>query len=333
MPDSGLTLVVIVIVFALIFDISNGFNDAANAIATVISTRVLTPLQAVLLAAVMNFVGAISGTAVAKTVGSGFVDPTTVTLYTVLAAVTAAAAWIFVASRFGLPVSGSHSLISGIIGAAVATGGWASLLPTGIINKIAIPLAIVPFAGFAGGFVFMLAIFWIFRRWSPSTVNSLFGKLSLLSASALAFSHGSNDAQKTMGIIALALFVHLDRSELIVDWWVITLAATAMAVGTYIGGRRVIATLGMRLVKMQPVHGFVAQAAAAAVIEVASRSGIPLSTTHVITSTIIGQGATRRLSAVSWGLAREIVVGWVVTFPIVGLLAWLFSTLFGFAFQ
>ena len=333
MPDASLTLVVIVIAFALLFDISNGFNDAANAIATVVSTRVLTPLQAVLMAATMNFAGAISGTAVAKTVGSGFVDPTTVTLYTVLAAVTAAAAWIFLASRLGLPVSGSHSLISGIIGAAIATGGWASLLPTGILNKIAIPLAIVPFAGFAGGFVFMLSFYWIFRRWSASTVNGLFGKLQLLSASAMAFSHGSNDAQKTMGIIALALLVHLDRSELVVDWWVIVLAATAMGVGTYLGGRRVITTLGMRLVKLQPVNGFVAEASGAAVIEIASRLGIPLSTTHVITSTIIGQGATRRLAAVSWGLAREIVVGWVVTFPIVGLLAWLFSSLFGFAFQ
>jgi PiT family inorganic phosphate transporter len=333
MPEASLVLVVIVVIVALIFDVSNGFNDAANAIATVISTRVLTPLQAVLMAAVMNFAGAMSGTAVAKTVGSGFVDPTSVTLYTVLAAVIAAATWIFVASHYGLPVSGSHSLISGIIGAAVATGGWGSLLPAGIINKIVIPLAIVPFAGFTGGFVFMLAIFWLFRRWSPSTVNGLFGKLQLISASAMAFSHGSNDAQKTMGIIALALFVYLDRSELIVDWWVITLAATAMAVGTYIGGRRVIVTLGMRLVKLQRVHGFVAEAAAAAVIEFASRLGIPLSTTHVITSTIIGQGATRRLSAVSWGLASEIVMGWAVTFPLVGLLAWLCSSLFGFAFQ
>jgi PiT family inorganic phosphate transporter len=333
MPDATLTLVVIVIAFALLFDIANGFNDAANAIATVISTRVLTPLQAVLMAATMNFAGAISGTAVAKTIGGGIVDAQLISVYTVLAAVTAAAVWVFAATRLGLPVSGSHSLISGVVGAAIATGGWGALIPAGIINKILIPLAIAPIAGFSGGFLFMVAFYWLFRRWSPSAVNGIFGKLQILSATAMAFSHGSNDAQKTMGVIALALFVYLDRSKLVIDWWVIVLAATAMGLGTYLGGRRVIRTLGMNLVKMQPVNGFVAEASAAAVIEIATRSGTPLSTTHVITSTIVGQGATKRLSAVAWGVARGIVVGWVVTFPICGLLAWLLSTSFGLAFK
>ncbi len=333
MPDASLALVVIVIVFALLFDISNGRGDAANAIATVVSTRVLTPIQAILMAAAMNFAGALSGTAVAKTVGSGIVDPHAITLYTVLAGVSAAAAWVFTASHLGWPVSGSHSLISGIVGASIATAGWQVVIVRGVLFKVLVPLAIAPVAGVFVGFLFMLTFYWLFRRWSPSAVNGLFGKLQILSAAAMAFSHGGNDAQKTMGVIALALFVYLDRSVLVIDWWVIVLAATAMAVGTYLGGRRVITTLGMRLVKLQPVNGFVAEASAAAVIEIASRSGRPLSTTHVITSTIIGQGATRRLSAVAWGVARGIVVGWIFTFPICGLLAWLLSTLFKLAFK
>lgn len=328
MPEPSLALVVIVIVGALVFDVSNGFNDSANAIATVISTRVLTPLAAVIMAATLNFAGALSGTAVAKTVGSGIVEKEAVTLAIVLAGVVAAATWVFTATRLGLPISGSHSLISGVVGAAVAVAGWEVLIPRGVA-KVLIPVALAPLVGFGGGFILMIALYWIFRRWSPRTVNAIFGKLQLLSAAAMAFSHGSNDAQKTMGIIALALFAYQGRSQLIIDWWVIVLAATAMAVGTYLGGRRVIKTLGTGLVKMQPVNGFVAESAAATVIEIATRSGTPLSTTHVITSTIMGQGATLRFSAVRWGVFRRITLGWVFTFPICGLLGWALSKALG----
>ncbi|MBI4282312.1 MAG: inorganic phosphate transporter [Chloroflexi bacterium] len=321
MHDASLWLVVAVIVVALIFDVTNGFNDAANAIATVVSTRVLSPLAATAMAAVLNLAGAVSGTAVAKTVGGGIVDKEAVTLVTVLVAVGAAALWVFVATRLGLPISGSHSLISAVAGAAVATAGWEVLIPRGVV-KVLLPMAIAPVVGVVGGFLFMVALYWVFRRWRPSTVNAVFGKLQMLSAAGMAFSHGSNDAQKTMGVIALALFVYQGRSQLTIDWWVILLAGVSMAIGTYLGGRRVIKTLGMRLVRMQPVNGFCAETSAAAVIETASRFGLPLSTTHVITSTIIGQGATRRFSAVSWGLARRIVGGWIVTFPLCGVLAW-----------
>ena len=321
MPEPTLGLVVAVIVAAVIFDVANGFNDAANAIATVVSTRVLTPLAAVLMAASFNFVGAYAGTAVAKTVGKGLVLPEVVTLETVLGAVLGAAIFVFGATRLGLPVSGSHSLISSLVGAAVATAGWGALIASGI-TKVVLAVIFSPVLGFVGGFAVLLALSWMMQRVSPSRVGAVFGRLQILSAAAMSFSHGNNDAQKTMGVIALALFVYHGRSELVVDQWVIFVAASAMAVGTYFGGRRVIRMLGMRLVKMQPVNGFAAESSAAAVIEAASRFGIPISTTHAITATIMGQGATRRVSAVSWGLARRIVWGWFFTFPLCGLLGW-----------
>ena len=326
MPDNSLALVVAVIVVAVLFDITNGFNDAANAIATVVSTRVLTPLAAVLMAAVMNFAGAYAGTAVAKTVGKGLVQPDGITLPAVLAAAAGAAIFVFAASRLGLPVSGSHSILSSLVGAAVAVGGWGVLIASGI-TKVLLAVVISPLLGFAIGFAIMLALSWAFRRSTPSRVGAWFGKLQILSAAAMAFSHGNNDAQKTMGIMALALFVYYGRTELIVDSWVIFVAASAMAAGTYFGGRRVIRTMGMQLVKMKPVNGFAAESAAAAVIELASRGGIPVSTTHVITSSIMGQGSTQRLSAVSWGVARRIVIGWVFTFPLCGFLGWSISRL------
>ena len=321
--QTHLSFLVLVISIALVFELTNGFNDAANAIATVVSTRVMSPLTAVLMAAVMNFLGAISGTAVAKTVGKGVVDIDEVTLVTVAGGVLAAAIWVFAATRMGMPVSGSHSLIAGVAGAAVAHAGWDVLLLSGI-RKIGLGLVFSPILGFLFGYALMLAIYWTFRRVAPALVTSIFSRLQMLTAAAMAFSHGSNDAQKTMGIITLSLAVFYDWEgrgiEFEVPLWVIFVSGTVMAIGTYMGGRRVIRTLGVRIVTMRPPHGFAAEGAAASVIEFASRTGIPVSTTHVITSSILGMGSTRRLSAVRWGVARGIVYAWVLTFPVVATL-------------
>ena len=321
--ESTLPFLLLVIGIALVFELSNGFNDAANAIATVVSTRVMSPLQAVLMAAVMNFLGAVSGTAVAKAVGKEVVDPDGVTLVTVAGGALAAALWVFFATRLGMPVSGSHSLIAGVAGAGVAHGGLDVLVFSGL-QKIGLGLVFSPLLGFLIGYILMLAIYWIFRRTTPARVTSIFSRIQMLTAAAMAFSHGSNDAQKTMGIITLALYVYYQWEKqgkaFEVPLWVILLSGGVMAVGTYLGGRRVIHTLGVRIVTMRPAHGFAAEGSAAGVIEMASRVGIPVSTTHVITSSILGMGSTRRFSAVRWGVAEEIVYAWIFTFPIVGLL-------------
>ena len=321
--ESSFSFLVLVILIALAFDFANGFNDAANAIATVVSTRVMSPLVAVLMAAAMNFLGALSGTAVAKAVGKGVVDPDAVTLVVVAGGVSAAAIWVFVATRFGMPVSGSHSLIAGVGGAGVAHASWGVLVGSGI-RKIVLGLMFSPLLGFLGGYIVMLSIYWIFRRVSPARITAVFGKLQIGTAAAMAFSHGSNDAQKTMGVITLALAVHYQWADtgraFEVPFWVIVASAGVMAAGTYLGGYRVIRTLGVRIVKMRPVHGFSAESSAASVIELASRIGIPVSTTHVITSSILGMGSTLRLSAVRWGVAKGIIYAWVLTFPVCGLL-------------
>ena len=255
--STSLAFLVIVIVLALAFDFANGFNDAANAIATVVSTRVMSPLAAVMMAGAMNFLGAISGTAVAKTVGKGVVDPDIVTLQVVAGGVAAAALWVLVASRFGMPVSGSHSLIAGIAGAGIAQAGLSVLVWTGI-RKILLGLAFSPLLGLTGGFIVMLAIYWIFRRVTPVMITTIFSKLQIITAAAMAFSHGSNDAQKTMGVITLALLVNGRIDTFEVPLWVILLAGSMMAAGTYFGGSRVIRTLGVRIITMRPVHGFAA---------------------------------------------------------------------------
>ena len=317
--QTSLAFLIFVIMIAVAFDFANGFNDAANAIATVVSTRVMSPLIAVLMAAGMNFLGAISGTAVAKTVGKGVVDPDVITLVAVAGGVAAAATWVFAATRFGMPVSGSHSLVAGIAGAGVAQAGWGVLVGEGI-QKILLGLVFSPIIGFLGGYLIMLAIYWGLRNLTPALITAIFGKLQIGTAAAMAFSHGSNDAQKTMGVIALALFVHGQIDTFYIPFWVIILSATVMAAGTYLGGSRVIRTLGVRIVQMRPVHGFAAESSAATAIEFASRFGIPVSTTHIITSCILGMGSTRRFSAVRWGVAKGIVYAWVLTFPLCALL-------------
>ena len=320
--ESSFQFLVVVILIAVAFEFANGFNDAANAIATVVSTRVMSPLTAVLMAAAMNFFGALSGTAVAKAVGKGVVEPDAITLAVVAGGVATAAVWVLVATRFGMPVSGSHSLIAGVAGSGIAHAGWGVLVAAGI-RKILLGLMFSPLFGFVGGYLVMLTIYWVFRKAAPAMITTVFGKLQMLTAAAMAFSHGSNDAQKTMGIITLGLAVFYRWGEtgqaFEVPFWVIVLSASVMALGTYFGGHRVIRTLGVRIVNMRPVHGFAAESSAASVIEVASRIGVPVSTTHVITSCILGMGSTRRLSAVRWGVAKGIVYAWVLTFPVCGL--------------
>ena len=320
---SSFYFLILVILIAVAFDFANGFNDAANAIATVVSTRVMSPLAAVSMAAAMNFLGAVSGTAVAKAIGKGVVDPDGVTLLSVAGGVAAAAIWVLVASRLGMPVSGSHSLIAGVAGAGVAQAGWDVLVQAGIF-KILLGLVFSPLLGFLGGYLLMLAIYWALRRVTPAMITAIFGKLQIASAAAMAFSHGSNDAQKTMGVITLSLAVFYQWEQtgqaFEVPLWVIVLSASVMAAGTYLGGHRVIRTLGVRIVAMRPVHGFAAESSAAGVIEAASRIGLPISTTHTITSSILGMGSTRRLSAVRWGVARGIVYAWVLTFPVCAFL-------------
>ena len=323
--QSEFAFLIVVILAALVFELSNGFNDAANAIATVVSTRVMSPLTACVMAAGMNFLGAISGTAVAKTVGKGIVSEEEITLTVVAGGVLGAAMWVFAATRFGMPVSGSHSLISGVVGAGIAHGGLGVIASTGGIVKISLGLVLSPLLGFLGGYILMLAIYWIFKTSRPTTVTGIFSKLQLVTAMAMAFSHGSNDAQKTMGVMTLALAVFYSWSEkgiaFEVPLWVKIICALVMGIGTYLGGRRVMRTLGMRIVTMRSPHGFAAEASAAGVIELASQVGIPVSTTHVITSSILGMGSTRRLSAVRWGVAKEIIYAWILTFPAVATLA------------
>ncbi|MGE5300575.1 MAG: anion permease [Acidobacteriota bacterium] len=315
------SLLVLVVVLATIFDFINGFHDTANAIATSVSTRVLSPKVAVTMAAVLNLVGALTGTAVAKTVGAGLVETAAVTQVTVISALLSAILWDLLTWYFGLPTSSSHAVLSSILGAAVATAGTGIIIQKGVY-KVFIGLIVSPVVGFLLGFLLMLLLMWIFKRSPLSLVNPLFNRLQIVSAAYMAFSHGNNDAQKTMGIIAMALVSYYKLPAFYVPVWVMVLCASAMATGTAIGGWRVIKTLGMRLVHLRPIHGFAAEASAATVIEIASRIGLPLSTTHIISSTIMGVGATKRLSAVRWGVAGRIVMAWVLTLPACAVLAW-----------
>lgn len=316
------TLLIIVVVLASVFDFINGFHDTANAIATSVSTRVLSPKVAVAMAAVLNMVGAMTGTAVAKTVGSGLVEAVAVTQVTVISALLAAIVWDLLTWYFGLPTSSSHAILSGLLGAGVATAGTKIIIQKGVY-KVFIGLVLSPVLGFILGFLLMLLLTWIFARSSPSLVNKLFNRMQMASAAYMAFSHGNNDAQKTMGIITMALVSYYKLPGFHVPIWVMGLCASAMALGTALGGWRVIKTLGVRLVHLQPIHGFAAEASAATVIEAASRIGLPLSTTHIISSTIMGVGATKRLSAVRWGVAGRIVLAWVFTLPACAILAWI----------
>jgi PiT family inorganic phosphate transporter len=327
--DMATAIVVAVVILGLVFEFVNGFHDAANAVATVIATRVLTPLQAVLMAGALNLVGALAGTAVAATIAAGIVDSKRVTQDLVLAALLAAIAWDLITFFAALPTSSSHALIFGMIGAAVSVHGWDVIIVPGV-QKTGAGIVISPTLTFTVGYLFMLALYWAVRNRSSSGVNGFFGRAQIASSAWMAFTHGGNDGQKTMGIIALALFgggmLGGQPAGFIPDW-VKVVCAISIALGTAIGGFRIIRTMGMRITLLRPINGFAAETTAGAVIEIATRLGIPISTTHAISGAILGVGATRRLSAVRWGIAGRIVTAWVLTIPGSFIFGWGFTLL------
>ncbi|HXF73400.1 MAG TPA: inorganic phosphate transporter [Actinomycetota bacterium] len=317
----------LVLVLAYLFEFANGWTDAPNSIATVVSTKVLRPHHAVLMAGALNLVGALSGTAVAKTIAGGIVGGQYVTLETVAAAVLAATVWAMTAQYFGLPSSESHALVAGLLGAGFAAGGLSALEWEGTRASL-IGLVTSPVGGFVSGLVLMILIYRLFRRVRRSAVSRVFGRAQVLSAAFMAFSHGTNDAQKTMGIITLALLLNRAGTgagvpkEFGIPIWVIVSAALVMGLGTMVGGWRVVRTMGMRMTHLEPVQGFAAETGAATVITVAARLGIPVSTTHAIGTSIMGVGATRRFSAVRWGVAGQVVTAWILTWPSCALLGY-----------
>ena len=345
----SMTIFLIVLLTALVFEYINGFHDAANAIATVVSTKVLTPRQAIALAAVFNLIGALMGTAVASTIGKGLVDTNVVTMATIFSGLMGAIIWNLITWWFGLPSSSSHALIGGLCGAALASAGdnwnvlhWATTdakgAAAGLWPKVVLPMITSPLVGFFGGAFLMFLLTLMIHRLRPRLVNNVFGKLQLVSAGLMAHSHGSNDAQKTMGIIALALFTgtssgafddlpagasFLRTPEFVVDQWVVVTCAIVMAAGTAAGGWRIIRTMGHKMVKLQPVHGFAAETTAALIIHYASVLGIPLSTTHAISTSIMGVGSVKRRGAVKWTVVERILWAWVFTLPVCGLIGYL----------
>jgi inorganic phosphate transporter, PiT family len=314
-------LLVVVIVVALGFDFTNGFHDTANAVATSISTRALSPRVAVAVASVANLIGAFVTTAVASTVGKGIIDTGLATTKTILAALIGAIIWNLLTWWLGLPSSSSHALIGGLIGAAIAQSGADGVQWHGVAHKVVIPAFLAPTIAFAAAFVLLVLLYWIFQRLSASTANRGFRLGQLASGTFVAYTHGANDAQKTMGVIALALFANGSIDHFYIPDWVKVAAGVAIAAGTYAGGWRIMRTLGQRLYKIEPAAGFSAQLTAGAVIDVATRLGYPLSTTHVISGAVLGSGATKSFSAVRWGIAGNIVVAWFLTLPAAALVA------------
>jgi PiT family inorganic phosphate transporter len=314
-------ILIFIIVLAVIFDIANGWHDCANAIATVVSTKVLSPMQAVILAATMNILGAFLSTAVAKTVGTGIVDPLAVTDLVIISALLSAILWNLITILMGLPVSSSHALFGGIAGAAMAHGGAAILNVSGIV-KILTSLLVSPILGIVFGYLFMKLMLRLFGQLSPGVISKYFGRLQIVSSSFMAFGHGSNDAQKAMGIITMALVSGGAIKTLDVPTWVVLICALAMGFGTLFGGWKIIKTLGHKMLKLEPIHGFAAETSSTAIIIAASQFGLPVSTTHVVSTAILGVGATKRLSAVRWGIAGKIVMAWVLTLPACIGMAW-----------
>ena len=315
----------VIVLVALVFDFTNGAHDCANAIATVVSTKVVTPRFAVGAAALLNLGGALLGTEVAKTLGSGIVLPHVVegSHVLVLAALVGAIAWNCITWYYGIPSSSSHALIGGLIGAAVADEGFGALNVSGIVDKVLIPLVGSPLAGYIAGFLIMWLIYWIFGHVHRSKVNWTFRHLQLVSAGFMATSHGLNDAQKTMGIVTLALVIFGEIDSVEVPLWVKLACAGAMALGTAVGGWKIVKTMGHRIFKLEPVHGFAAESSAALVITGASLLGAPVSTTHTISACIFGVGSTKRLSAVRWNVAGSLLVAWTLTLPAAGIVGFI----------
>jgi inorganic phosphate transporter, PiT family len=323
--ETAVILLCVVVVLTLIFDFINGFHDAANAIATVVSTRVMRPTTAVLYGGILNFAGALLGTEVAATIGKGLVDANAISLQTVMCTVLAAIVWNLITWYKGLPTSSSHAIIGSLMGATFAsTMSGHSIIWPAVYKKVLIPMVASPLMGLFIGFMLMALLTWVVYRMNPGKINRIFGKLQIVSAGFMALSHGHNDAQKSMGIIALALVLAFPGQDFHVPLWVIITCAIAMGLGTMCGGWRIIRTLGSKMIKLQPVHGFAAETTASLIIAGASHWGIPVSTTQVISSSILGVGATRRLSAVRWGIVGNIMWAWVLTIPLTFIFAAIF---------
>lgn len=329
----ALGFLIAVVVVALIFDYVNGFHDTANAIATVVSTGVLPLRTAVVLAAILNFVGALTGHAVAKTVGAGLIMPDAISQGVVLCALLSAITWNLITWYFGIPSSSSHALVGGLVGAALAKAGTEAVKVEGV-TKVVKSLIISPLVGFSIAFALMILIYWIARRGRPNKLNALFRRLQMVSAGFMALSHGSNDAQKTMGIITMSLVaygsIQATDGSFPVPMWVSLSCAAAMGLGTAAGGLRIVKTMGTKIIELKPIHGFAAETAAAATILTASSMGLPVSTTHVISGAIMGVGASQRVSAVRWGVTTRILQAWVLTIPVtIAIAALLYTVLSG----
>ena len=338
MPE--LALLVLVIAAAIGFGVVNGFNDAANSVAASIGSRAISPRNAIILAAFCNFAGAATGLEVAKTIGKRILDPEIIlslpgidAFLILVAALAAVIIWGTIATRLGLPVSISHSFVTGLATAGVAVLGWEAVI-WGVLGRIGASVVIAPTLGFIGGFVLMVVLLWAFRRSAPSRMKIVFSRLQWLTTAFLAYSHGKNDGQMPIAVITMALAIHAGQVEMWDDipLWVIIVSALAISLGIAMGGWRVIRTVGVKITALQPVHGFATQASAATVIEIASRLGIPVSTTHCATAATMGVGATKRLSAVRWGVTRNIVLAWILTFPICGALGWAIASLLKIVF-
>lgn len=318
-PETSVLVFALAVALAYIYAFVGGFTDAANAIATSVGSRVLSPLSAVLMAGVFNLLGGLSGTAVATTIGKGVVDPSALGLTTVVAGLAGAMTWSLITYRFGIPVSETHGLIGGLIGAAIATAG-SGVVRWGGLTRIGVAIIASPVIGFLGGLILIVLVYRLAFRAARSRAMPWFANLQRLSAAYMSFSHGRNDAQKPMGVLALALALYLGRQEVTIPAWVVVSCALVAALGTAYGGWRIIRTLGMRITALDPVQGFAAEVSGATVIQIASQLGIPISTTHAITSSILGVGATRGLSFISWGVTFDIFLSWILTVPVTMLL-------------
>ncbi len=331
--EVSIILLILVVAAALVFEYINGFHDAANAIATVVSTRVLNPRQAVLYGAVLEFAGALMGTHVAKTIGSGIINPETITLTVILCALIAAITWNLITWYFGLPSSSSHALIGGLIGASVVNAGWGCVIFAQLLKKVIQPMFLAPMIGFGVGFIVMAILLRMFHKANPDKLNRRFRRAQLFSAGLMALSHGSNDAQKTMGIITLALLAggilhSKGDGSFEVPIYVILTCASVMALGVMSGGWKIIKTMGSKIIKLKPINGFAAESSAAGIILTASHFGVPLSTTHVISTSIMGVGTTYKAHAVKWGVIGNIVCAWVLTIPVCMFISGLIYTIY-----
>jgi len=330
MPDSSLALLIVIVVFAVGFGLVNGFNDAANAIGASVGSRAISPRNAVILAGCFNFAGAATGLEVAKTIGKGILVPEAISYLTVIAALAAVIVWGGVATYMGLPVSITHGFVTGLAAAGAAAVGIGAI-QWNVMQRVLSSVAAAPVLGFIGGFALMIILFWVFRQSAPARMRVIFSRLQWITTAFLAYSHGKNDGQMPIGVITMALVIYTGQAGVWdnIPFWVIGLSALAMSAGTASGGWRVIRTMGFKVTNLQPVHGFAANLSAAGVIELASHLGIPVSTTHVASAAIMGIGATKRFSAVRWGVAGNIVLAWILTFPICAVLGYLFAWLLG----